>query len=400
MIFPNTSNREKDGKMMLRLLLMIGFSVMCSACATQGLTLQRDNLIMTQRDLVFEDGFRVRAEEGLLFVPENREAAQSRRIAVYFVRIPARSPSDRSPVIYIPGGPGTAMSPYSNGSERLSNYGSIESDWGRSLLDLVGVNADLVFFNHRGALNLPFSSNLTAHLETPKTTENATRRQRDEAYASAVTDAQRAYKDRDIDVSGYNIIEVREDLEDLRNALEYQKVVLLGGSFGSQLSLAYLERYEENVDRAVLFGVEPLNHTYDSPAGVDAAIERVLDDAVSSSKLMAGVSETVSVTSLRRTKQSLNDAPVDVAVPDSLAPITVDGDDLAEIVATMSFAKGPLLERVSYLPKFVHEVSNGDYRYLAHKVAKMRAMQREKLVFPLIDNSIGVTEERDEKLFT
>ena len=93
-----------------------------------------------------------------------------------------------------------------------------------------------------------------------------------EEFAQKVT---ADYKDSDTDLSGYNITECAADVDDLRKALGNAKIMLMGQSFGSQWCLAVMRNHPEIVDRAILTGVEPLNHTYDMPSHIMNAIRRI-----------------------------------------------------------------------------------------------------------------------------
>jgi hypothetical protein len=83
------------------------------------------------------------------------------------------------------------------------------------------------------------------------------------------------YEDSDVDLSGYNISECAGDVNDLRKALGYDKIMLMGQSFGSQWSFAVMRHHPQIVERAILTGVEPLNHTYDMPSHIMNAIRRI-----------------------------------------------------------------------------------------------------------------------------
>lgn len=57
------------------------------------------------------------------------------------------------------------------------------------------------------------------------------------------------------DMSSNTTANLIEDMEALRNMLEIDSWLLVGGSWGSTLSLAYAEKHPENVSGLVLFGV-------------------------------------------------------------------------------------------------------------------------------------------------
>ena len=58
-------------------------------------------------------------------------------------------------------------------------------------------------------------------------------------------------------------------------ALGYDRIMLNGTSFGSQWSFAIMRLHPDIVARALLSGVEPLDHGYDMPSDVFAAVQRM-----------------------------------------------------------------------------------------------------------------------------
>src|SRR5450755_2123171 len=58
----------------------------------------------------------------------------------------------------------------------------------------------------------------------------------------------------DTDLSSNNTPNLIADIEQLRNHLEVGRWLVLGGSWGSTLALAYAEKYPERVSEMILFG--------------------------------------------------------------------------------------------------------------------------------------------------
>jgi proline iminopeptidase len=67
--------------------------------------------------------------------------------------------------------------------------------------------------------------------------------------------------DRNVDLAGNNTDALVEDMERLRERLGVDRWLVLGGSWGSTLSLAYAERHPERVSEMVLFGVTTGRHS-------------------------------------------------------------------------------------------------------------------------------------------
>ncbi len=72
-----------------------------------------------------------------------------------------------------------------------------------------------------------------------------------------------------IDINSYNTLESAHDINDLREALGYDKITLVGMSYGSHLGLAVIRFYQKYIDKAILAGVEGYDHTYKMPSTFD-----------------------------------------------------------------------------------------------------------------------------------
>jgi pimeloyl-ACP methyl ester carboxylesterase len=59
------------------------------------------------------------------------------------------------------------------------------------------------------------------------------------------------------DLTRYNTTYAAADYNAVRAALGYEKMALIGGSYGTRLTQEIIRRYPEHVDAAVLFGVAP-----------------------------------------------------------------------------------------------------------------------------------------------
>jgi len=252
------------------------------------------------------------AYRGTLRVPIVRADPESKEIGIDVWRFPAESdaPEGRLPIFELHGGPGWA------------GYEPHSINWANDIARHVA-QTDLVVVGQRGI-----------GTSEPNTTCGGFARPIDpdldpDDFAKAVQAQCAACRDHwegeGFDLSGFNVIEAAGDIEDVRRLLGYEKIVLLGGSFGSHWGMTVLRYHPDIVARAVLHGMEGPDHTYDSPSGVLAALQSIAAQAEASPELADRLPEEGLIEALRFVIQSIDEGPFEVEVDGELVPITAQG---------------------------------------------------------------------------
>jgi len=204
-----------------------------------------------------------RAECGTLIVPESRISLMSRLgstqaprlIALPVKRIHAESDSPREPIVYFGGGPGMSNMRFDPPDELLANH-------------------DVLLVGYRG---VDGSSVLDCPEYAKATLGDGKNVFSDESLAM-MTEAIRACRERleasGVDLSGYTVLQVVEDVEAARIALGYERVNLLSESYGTRVAQIYAALYPESLNRSAMIGVNPPGRFVWEPAMVDAQIEQ------------------------------------------------------------------------------------------------------------------------------
>jgi len=344
-----------------------------------------------------ESGSVLAVERGLFFVPENRSRPASRVIAVQFLRFESLDPAvaagqtKRPPVFLLAGGPGSEFD-----FSKPSIFRKVQR---------LRQTRDVVYVSQRGN---PRAAGLVPPLWLPTLAipldepgSAARTRERDRA---ALTQSLAEWTAKGLDLFGYDILNIVDDLHDLRAALGYDKIVLCACSFGSQWSFAYIKRWPETVDRALLSGVEPLDYAYDSPKWLWASMTRLARSAEADPKLAPRIPHGGLMKVIRTLTTQLEAHPVKASITDPATgksvEIALGAEDLrAAIADTSTFDGATKRDRLTHWPRFLIELSESDYRYLAAKTWEKRTQPpREVLILPLIDNSLGITPARDAKI--
>jgi pimeloyl-ACP methyl ester carboxylesterase len=208
------------------------------------------------------------AECGTLIVPENRNDPGSRLIALPVKRIPASGNDPAEPIFWLTGGPGTSNMSYSR------------VEWFHE-------SHDIVLVGYRGVDG-------SAYLTCPEI--DAAMRSglpmmsrksfADQGEAAAIC-AERLTAEG-IDLNGYTILEVVDDVEATRRALGYDRINLESGSYGTRLAQIYTWRFPDTVRRNAMVAVNPPGRFWWDGAILENQIlrysELCADDAYCSSR--------------------------------------------------------------------------------------------------------------------
>lgn len=319
-------------------------------------------------------------ELGTLYVPENRADPKSRIIGVGFARFRATQGAAGLPTFHLPGGPGNSFLKALKGSAAYVNrYRAI---------------GDVVFVDQRGFSELgdilKFKRMGPQPLDQPASLDRSTA-----TFAEAARATVAECEKNRIDLRGYTVTECADDVDDLRKALGYERIALVGVSFGSQWSFALMRRHPDTVVRALLGGIEPLDCGYDMPSHILAALRRQWWQAEKTPALRPYLPPGGLQAAANKILDRLEQAPLRVEVRgndrDKPATVAIGPDDFRKHF--VGIAGNPALLLALYYERY-------DEWARAVLAERQGAGRELPLIGPLIDTSLGVTPRRGYLLRT
>lgn len=192
---------------------------------------------------------------GVLHVEENRERPNGRRLPLKVIVIPAKSGNPApDPVFMLAGGPGQAVTDFAT---PIAKFAALE-------------DRDLVLVDQRGtgeghSLDCkadPSGTDLQALLQPFFHDPLRFRTCRQDL-------------ERRTDLTQYTTADFIEDLEEVRQALGYQRINLEGASYGTRAAFVYMQMHPERIRSAMLTGIAPLSNR--APLYHAAAAQRAFD---------------------------------------------------------------------------------------------------------------------------
>ncbi len=310
-------------------------------------------------------------EFGTFYVNENRNDPESKIIGIGFARYKSTNPSG-PPVFFLPGGPGNS---YLNSSPPY-----FKKSGGPLLAENLLGRCDLVFVDQRGYSKRGSYLKDLAFTPNPPPSD-ATLKFRIDEFKRFSTEVVERYERSNIDLRGYSILECIEDVNELRIKFGYKKIVLRGQSFGSQWSFGIIKKYPEIIERALLTGIEPLNNSYDMPSYVFNAVKRMWDRINENPKFKAYLPDGGMIEAAQKVIEKLEKEPIAVFEEGKTKPVQVIGPD----------------DFPWWDPSAILELYHNQYNRWS--IPRNYSIASRTLLQPLIDSSLGVTNQRREQLW-
>ncbi len=276
---------------------------------------------------------------GTVEVPENHDDPSGRRIRLRVKILEAMETKTADPVFFLAGGPGQAA-------------GDIETMViGRFAVRLA--DRDFVLVDQRGTGG---SNPLTCHTEAPNDPTRFFGPQYTEEEIAACLDelAPRA------DVRLYTTQDFVQDLDAVREKLGYERINVVGGSYGTKAGLVYMRAYPDRVRASVLEGVAPPSFLNPLPAarGSQDALDAFFDACAAD----AGCARSFPDLARRfdALLARLESDPLMVPVPGSKVSAPLERDALAYLTHILLFNTPSTL----LLPRLIVELEQGLTRTL------------------------------------
>jgi pimeloyl-ACP methyl ester carboxylesterase len=293
-----------------------------------------------------EPGIPAKALCGTWEVFENRAARSGRKIPLKVLVLPATG-GDRlpDPVIYFAGGPGDASIP--------------EGLFFAQQLEPLRARHDFLLVDFRGTGG---SGGLFC---TETQGRQGVQDFLDNFLPTAPIHACRDRLKKEHDLSWYTTDAATDDVEEVRLALGYGKVNLMGGSYGTRAVQTYLRRHPQGVRTATMLGVVAPDEQY--PLGLARATQNALDGWIAECAADAACHRAFPElrqdieTVLRRV--AADPVKVEVTDPETGAPfeLRLGRRGVAQTLRYMLYSTGEAV----LVPLMFHEAAQGNWKPLA-----------------------------------
>lgn len=290
-------------------------------------------------------GIQLPARCTTLPVFENRQTGRGQQIPLNIAVIPAvsRNP-EPDPVFFLAGGPGEAAT---------EAYLAVASAFVRTNL-----KRDIVLVDQRG-------TGKSNRLDCPNAPSEES--ESEGAQPLAVKEEVAAcLAELPGDPRFYTTIIAMQDLDEVRQALGYNRINLYGASYGTRAALVYARLFPDSVRSMVLDGVAPLDWSIGPDAAGDA--QQALAVIFSRCQADKACNQAFPIVELEfeNLLKRLEDSPAMYTLPDIVSgkPVTstMTSGELANTVHLMSYTS----ETAALLPQMLHQAYTWqDYRPLA-----------------------------------
>ncbi|SHJ50239.1 alpha/beta hydrolase fold [Aquimarina spongiae] len=351
---------------------LLFFGLVSIYCHGQRLKIEPYTFVSKAKDTL-------QAELGTFKVLENRENGKD-SIPLSFIRFKSTNSNPGSPIVYLAGGPGGSGISTAKG-KRFELFIKL-----REIADVIAFDQRGTGMSHRlpncdSRVEFDFAKPIDKAEYLQKTKDNCIK-------------CLEFWKRNKVGLAAYNTTENARDIDELRKALNSDKISLWGISYGSHLAFEYIRLFEEHIDKAVLASLEGPDHTIKLPTSTEQFIfhitEKAKDNYGSSTKYPNLKNKILAV------HQKLKESPQVVTYENRRGKTVTVGVSNFELQATIAafYLKNPWDSK--RLPKVYNELYEGDFSQIAPQVMMMkRFMMMPPRPMPFaMDMQSGISEAR------
>lgn len=292
-----------------------------------------------------DEGAKEKARCGTFEVFENRAKKSGRKIKINVVVFPATGqPLAPDPLFYIAGGPGSSATedaPYI-----AQQYAKIRE------------HRDMVFVDQRGTGG---SNPLNCDLFNPQDIQSYL----GDYFPLEDVRKCRAQLETKADLKLYTTHVAMDDLDDVRAALGYARINIVGASYGTRAAQAYIRQHGEHVRAVVLQGVSPTGQFMprDFPQHTERALEGVLGECAADEACRAAFPDLRAES--KAVLEKLTRGPVEVELKNAQTGegihLKLSRDLAGEAVRYMLYQP----DAARRIPLYIHLAARGDFAPLA-----------------------------------
>jgi pimeloyl-ACP methyl ester carboxylesterase len=172
---------------------------------------------------------------GTYHVYENRKTRQGRMLPLKVILLPPREGPSQGVVYVFAGGPGEAATEYAKW---------LPLSWENKHHDVVIIDPRGTGEGHRLDCKPPTPDSLQERLLTSN-----------DFYEQCATELS-----KNADLTQYSTAAAVQDVDEIRQALGHDQIIVRGGSYGSRAAMAYIKMFGQHVSRAILTGIFPFEN--------------------------------------------------------------------------------------------------------------------------------------------
>jgi len=277
---------------------------------------------------------------GQFTVFENRQSRAGRTIELNVVVLPAFDQKTKAePLFDLAGGPGAAA------TESTAFYAGQGREYRR--------RRDVVLVDQRGSgksnpLSIPRKKTPQDYLS--------------EMYPVDYVKSLRQALEQRADLTQYTTSIAMDDLDDVRAWLGYDRINLIGLSYGTQAALVYMRQHPERVRTVTLIGVAPtylkmpMYHAQAAARALDLLLQQCEEDMECHQAFPQIRNDWTSLLlQLGREPARVEFSPSDKTAP---VMLEIQRDIFAEKIRTWMYGR----DQTSRIPLIVHRAAQGDFR--------------------------------------